>query len=1229
MARRSRRALSTRSAATMDPAGQGFHLYSVMLQLRLTQHAEGEGRHRVEIALEGDGARRTAESTFPFLLSPQDEEDLRWYLEDYLQYPQEPAPAIARRIELRLAEVGTELFRAVFQASDDARDLWAEMRNRLSETRVEIVTGVAEASAIPWELLRDPKTDNPLALSTRSFVRAHPSVALHPHLPKGEPDKIRILLVICRPQGDADVPFRSVASRLIKGLDDANREAYDLDVLRPPTFEQLGRVLRRSREEGRPYHIVHFDGHGTYEESAEPGALAGVLRGLSSLVLAGPRSGKHGFLLFENPKLEENAEMVDGTSLGQLLAEARVPVLVLNACRSAHAEPAAEPGTVTNPHSQVRAFGSFAQEVMDAGVAGVVAMRYNVYVVTAAQLVAELYASLGRGSALGEAVTLARKNLHDNPLREVAFDPIPLQDWPVPVVFEAAPVQLFPKAKENERAGLRIRIAAGDTSSASASLDSSLPPPPDAGFFGRDETLLALDRAFDQDSIVLLHAYAGSGKTATSAEFARWYSLTGGVEGPVLFNSFEHYLPLPRVLDRIGQVFGAMLERAGIHWLTLEDAQRRDMALQVLDQIPVLWIWDNIEPVAGFPTGTESAWRGEEQAELVAFLRDAKKTTAKFLLTSRRDERFWLGDLPTRIVVPAMSMIERLQLARALAVKHGRRLSDVEDWRPLLAFTRGNPLTLTVLVGQALRHGFTTREQVESFVAQLRSGEAAFSDEVSEGRSRSLGASLAYGFEHAFNEEERKKLALLHLFQGFVDVDALRIMGNPEDSWCLPELLGLTREEGIALLNRAAEVGLLTSLGDGYYSIHPTLPWFFRSLFERHYPEGGLAAVGAFVKALGELGNYYHDQYDSGNRDVLKALRAEEANLLRACRLIHAHGWWEGIIEVMQGLRMLYDHTGQRTQWKRLVEQVVPHLVDTVGTGPRLGFEEDWSLLTQYRVRLAREERQWTQAERLQTQAVDWMRQRAAPALALPLEELTLAERNAIRTLAASLHELGQVRRELSQRECVSAYEESLDLSEHIGERAGAAICALNLGTTFLNVPAVRDLDQAERWCQKSLELRNERDRLGKGRSYAQLGSVNFERFRDAQSTGLPEEELLRHLNASISLYHRSLALLPPDAVNDLAVVNGQLGVIYSNAGDLDRGLLHFRQSIHLYEGSGNLYKVASSRFNVALTLLRAGRREDAREYAEAALRGFESYGDRAAEEIERTRGLVEALRGE
>ena len=101
-------------------------------------------------------------------------------------------------------------------------------------------------------------------------------------------------------------------------------------------------------------------------------------------------------------------------------------------------------------------------------------------------------------------------------------------------------------------------------------------------------------------------------KTSTAAEFARWYSLTGGVAGPVLFTSFERYKPLPRVLDGFGEVFNGALERAGVHWLTLEDGERRRVALEVLQQVPVLWVWDNVEPVAGFPAGTPSAWSAAE-----------------------------------------------------------------------------------------------------------------------------------------------------------------------------------------------------------------------------------------------------------------------------------------------------------------------------------------------------------------------------------------------------------------------------------------------------------------------------------------------------------------------------------------------------------------------------------------------------------------------------------------
>ncbi len=194
------------------------------------------------------------------------------------------------------------------------------------------------------------------------------------------------------------MPFRSVASRLIKGLGNEARALFQLDVLRPPTFEQLARVLRQAQAAGQPYHVVHFDGHGMYLDAEDRDAPGQTLRSLMPQLLSGPRTGSHGYLAFENPELEDNTTLVDGLTIGNLLVETNVPVLVLNACRSAHAEAPDDETPVAQsapaPPSQVRAFGSLAQEVMDAGVSGVVAMRHNVYVVTAAQFVAELYAAL-------------------------------------------------------------------------------------------------------------------------------------------------------------------------------------------------------------------------------------------------------------------------------------------------------------------------------------------------------------------------------------------------------------------------------------------------------------------------------------------------------------------------------------------------------------------------------------------------------------------------------------------------------------------------------------------------------------------------------------------------------------------------------------------------------------------------------------------------------------------
>jgi tetratricopeptide (TPR) repeat protein len=1060
-----------------------------------------------------------------------------------------------------------------------------------------------------------------VATGAGEFVRTHLQTAGQVVLPQAAGEELRVLLVICRPGGAEDVPFRSVASRLVRGGAE-QMEGLRLEVLRPATYQRLAEVLHRAAEAGRPYHVVHFDGHGTYLDvatwhagedgggeqtratSGGGGAQITVSRLRYGMSVAGPvREGPHGYLIFEDPGSGSNQQLADGPALGRLLTATGVPVLVLNACRSAWTEaPArpADPETSPGPgaagqgpagdgagladvHARIRAYGSLAAEVADAGVPGVVAMRYNVYVVTAAQYMADLYAHLLAGKSLGRAATAARRALADDPARQIGPVPVALQDWAVPVVYEAAPLTLLEPKPEAPL----IHLTSADTPDAVAAGGAGVPRPPDAGFFGRDETLLAIDRAFDTKQVVLLSGFAGAGKTSTAAEFARWYAATGGLHhldlgaGPVLWSSFEHHLPLDRLLDAAGDAFTPLLEANGIHWQAITDPeQRRGLVLAILAQVPVLWVWDNTEPVTGFPRGTPSAWTPGEQDQIAAFLRDlAQQTRCKVLLTSRRDERAWLGGLPARIELPPMPMRERLQLAQALAAGYPGA-DPGTDWRPLLRYAAGNPLTITVLVGQALRDHLATAADLEGFVARIRAGEAGLEagQDAALGRARSLAASLSYGFTHAFTGDERARLAVLHLFRDTIDADALCLMGDPETAGedAVPQLAGLTRETAVGLLDGAAAIGLLSPLGGGYYQIHPALPWYFTTLYTTTIGPPGSPAAGraarASTRTLAWLGDYYHNEHATGRADTVPALQVEEGNLHHALTLALSAQNWDDVIGCLQGLGLLYQRTGRDGEWARLVAQVTPAFVDPATDGPLPGREEEWSIITGYRVRLAMAARDWSAATRLQNLRIARDRDRAAAALSVPASQLTSGQRNRIRSLAVSLERLGHILRSQQDPGCLTHYQEALALTERIQDAALESMLATNLGNAYLNVPGLRDLDQAQLWHQHGLDLEPEHDRIGRAKSLGSLASIAYERFREARDARQPEAVLRGHLNAALDGYQQALGLFPADDAEDLATAHNQIGNVYSEAGDTRRALHHYQQSIRFKEARGDIY---------------------------------------------------------
>jgi tetratricopeptide (TPR) repeat protein len=1178
------------------------------------------------------------------------------------------------------------LFQRVFEANRDTMRVWNAAAGSLPQARVEVDADPGAGPGLAWELLRDPGQDAAVVLGAGAFVRTHLRAARNRRLPEPAGDRLRVLLVIARPGGRADVPFRSVASRLVRGGAE-QVQGLDLDVLRPATFARLSQVLHAANEAGRPYHVVHFDGHGTWLDLEDLGFTPGQSGGgggsgvgwdLSpdkyGVSVAGPvRAGQHGYLLFEDPDGQENRQLADGPTLGRLLADTGVPVLVLNACRSAYSEALAQPAQTagqapgpaaeeddrgpssadaqTGPagadssltedmHARIRAYGSLAAEVADAGVPGVVAMRYNVYVVTAAQFVADLYAHLLAGKSLGQAAAAARRALAADPVRQIGAVPVSLQDWAVPLIYESAPLVLL-RPPGHEAPLVKLTTAETKTDDSGA---SEVARQPDVGFFGRDETLLALDRAFDTHPVVLLHAFAGAGKSSTAAEFARWYQVTGGLDlpgrpewpGAVVWSLFEHHLTADRAIGTAGDLFAPLLEASGIAWVAVTDpAQRRDIVLQVLAQVPVLWVWDNVEPVTGFPDGTQSDWTKAEQHGLVELLRElAQRTRCKVLITSRRDERHWLGDLPVRVQLPPMPMRESLQLAGALAARHGQTLGTA-DWRPLLRYAAGNPLTITVAVGQALREGLAATEAIEGFVAALEAGEAQLEagEDAVLGRSRSLAASLSYGFTGAFTDAERAQLAVLHQFRDTTDVHSLRMMGDADVAGedAVPELAGLDHEAAVELLDRAAGIGLLESLGDGLYRIHPALPWYFTTLFVTSYgpPDSPPAqrAARAYATVISELGHYCHGLAEAGRAaQVVPVLWAEETNLRHALDLASAAGLWDAALGCLQGLESLYLRAGRDSEWARLVAAITPHFTDPATGGPLPGRERQWAAATAYGVRLAQDARDWPAATTLQTAAIAWFRDQAAAALTASPASLTTDERYKISNLATSLGDLGNMLLAQDDPGCLPHFREALKLSQRIGHHQGEATYAGSLGNVYVRMPTLRDLDQAEDWFRRSLSLRPNSDRHGRAQVLCSLGSVAMARLDDAQAAGEADQVLLGHLTTALNDYRQALHLVPAEDHEQRGIIENQLGSACGRAHDTNQALRHYRQSIQHKEARGDIYGAGRTRYNIALLLAGDARVGDALLYARAALDNFQQVGPGAADRADLARRLIADL---
>ena len=226
-------------------------------------------------------------------------------------------------------------------------------------------------------------------------------------------------------------------------------------------------------------------------------------------------------------------------------------------------------------------------------------------------------------------------------------------------------------------------------------------------------------------------------------------------------------------------------------------------------------------------------------------------------------------------------------------------------------------------------------------------------------------------------------------------------------------------------------------------------------------------------------------------------------------------------------------------------------------------------------VRLARAERDWA-VQPAASSGPGWRSTATGrdDALATPAPQRSPSQRNRIRTLGVSAQELGGILHEQGDSGCVEHYREAMALDAGIGDNIAESTDAFNLGAPVAPrpYPALKVLDQAEHWYQRSLGncILAIRPRSAEPDHWASSGASPSSGSTTPSRLGSQWRSSSVTSTTPPVATRRPCPCSPPTTVADLAVTHGQLGNVYRHAGDIARAFDHYQRSIKYEMARGN-----------------------------------------------------------
>lgn len=794
-------------------------------------------------------------------------EGLVWYLEEYLDRPFGPNTKKAAAVENALSRWGEEALDTLF--SGKALRCLDAAQEDLKSVQVRVVSDSPAVLSWPWEALRDEQG---------SFLFLHSSVERQPvniqvpnKLSPEDAECLNILLVISRPR-EGDINYHFLSRDLVELVSEGDRP-IQVDVLRPPSFDNLRRTLEERK--GR-YHIVHFDGHGGYDPEADGGA--------------------EGCLFFEREMDGRvQPDPVDAETLGQLFRECKVPMMVLNACQSAMIDGRA--GDV---------YSSVAASLLRAQVRSVVAMGYSLFTGGAKCFINAFYEELLRSGRPEPAMREGRIAMYRH--KDKYY---PLSDWIVP--------QLYQQAQQDERVLPDLR---GKTRQAAP---SRLPPEArleKEGFIGRGRAVQELERLTRQgrQAGILIQGMMGQGKTTLAQGFLRWLEQTGGLGEagdpcPALWLDFRSIRSAEAVINAMARAF---LEED----TTLPgDGKRLERLAAHMKKHRKLVVWDNFETASGMQGVTKPALSQSDLERLTELLTQLRGGGSRILITSRGREEQFGRPICARLSRPlgGLEGSELWALCVSIAAEQGVTVSrEDEALSELLDRLDGNPLVARALLLR-LGEGVGTRQLLADF-------ETAFVGAAGDESTRRVRASFQLLCD-SIQPEDEAVLRGLGLFEQYVDLDFLWNM--------LLNLKGRERtdqeeEEQAAIIGRCVyrlcQAGFCQRVSEGVYKLHPSLRG---CLTERFPPEETLRRM--FVQVLRDAERREHN-----NRQTRMGFAAlHEANCHRARAIALEADMREEYLDLTFDLSVFAGNRGDFSEEERLLLEEAKE-AERWGAGARL-----------------------------------------------------------------------------------------------------------------------------------------------------------------------------------------------------------------------------------------------------------------------------------------------------